>query len=54
VVVSTEDEKIAEVSKKFGAEIIKRPNYLATDTAKTIDVFSHTLKFFSKKNTFPM
>lgn len=53
VVVSTEDEKIAEVSKKFGAEIIKRPNYLATNTAKMIDVFSHTLKFFSKKKYIP-
>ena len=39
VVVSTDDEKIAEVSKSVGAEIpFIRPDELATDTAKTTDV----------------
>ena len=39
LVVSTDDEKIAEVSKSEGAEIpFIRPDELATDTAKTTDV----------------
>ena len=44
VYVSSDDKKILEISKKFGAEIIKRPKKYATDKAKTIDVLKHTLK----------
>lgn len=41
IIVSTDDKKIAEVSKKYGAEIIKRPKFLAGDKAKTIDAVFH-------------
>ncbi|PKP59014.1 CMP-N-acetlyneuraminic acid synthetase, partial [Candidatus Atribacteria bacterium HGW-Atribacteria-1] len=38
VVVSTEDEEIAEISKKYGAEIpFFRPKDLATDKSLVID-----------------
>lgn len=33
VAVSTEDEEIAEVAARYGAEIVLRPSALATDTA---------------------
>ena len=33
VVVSTDSDKIAEIAMKAGAEVLKRPDYLATDTA---------------------
>ena len=42
VVVSTEDNEIARVSKRFGAEVpFMRPEELATDEALTIDVTKH-------------
>ena len=45
VVVSTEDNEIARVSKRFGAEVpFMRPKNLATDTATTVDVLIHSVK----------
>lgn len=47
VVVSTEDEEIAEISKKYGAEVpFLRPKELARDESTTIDVILHTLNWF--------
>ena len=45
VIVSTEDKKIARISKKFGAEIpFIRPKNLATGTIPVGDVFLHAIK----------
>ena len=45
VVVSTEDKKIARISKKLGAEIpFIRPKNLATGTIPVGDVFLHAIK----------
>lgn len=38
VIVSTDSDEIAEVAKKYGAEVDKRPAHLATDEATTIAV----------------
>lgn len=44
VIVSTDSFEIAEISKKYGAEIpFMRPSHLATDNAKSIDVFNYTI-----------
>jgi CMP-N-acetylneuraminic acid synthetase len=43
-IVSTEDKEIAEVSKKYGAEVLERPKELATDEATTLSVLQHILK----------
>lgn len=43
VIVSTEDQEIAEVSKRYGAEVIQRPPELAIDTAQSIDVILHAM-----------
>lgn len=43
-VVSTEDSKIAEVARKYGAEVIGRPPELATDEASTLSVLQDVLK----------
>jgi CMP-N-acetylneuraminic acid synthetase len=44
VVVSTEDEEIAEISKKWGAEIpFLRPKELASDASGIWDVISYTI-----------
>jgi len=45
VIVSTEDDKIASISRKFGAEVpFRRPRELSTDTATMEDVLVHGLK----------
>jgi len=50
VVVSTDNQKIANLAKSFGAEIpFVRPKYLAVSSAKTIDVVKHTLKTLKNK-----
>ena len=43
-IVSTEDEKIAEISRKYGAEVIDRPLELATDETSTLSVLQDVLK----------
>jgi N-acylneuraminate cytidylyltransferase len=42
-VVSTEDREIAEIARKYGAEVLERPQALATDTATTLSVVQHVL-----------
>jgi N-acylneuraminate cytidylyltransferase/CMP-N,N'-diacetyllegionaminic acid synthase len=48
LIVSTEDDDIAEVSKKYGADVIRRPSELATDTATTQDVIINCLEQLKK------
>lgn len=48
VVVSSDDEEILQISKKFGAETIKRPDILASDTATTFDAIKHTIDSLEK------
>lgn len=43
VLVSSDDEEILNLSKQHGAEIIKRPNELASDSATTFDAVKHAL-----------
>lgn len=43
-IVSTEDKEIDRIVKRFGVRVVKRPEELATDWAKTIDVFLDVLR----------
>ena len=43
VMVSTDDPEIARVSASFGAQVIRRPGELATNTASSVDVLLHLL-----------
>jgi len=48
VIVSTDDEVIAEVARQWGASVpFLRPARLATDTASSIDVVLHTLDYLA-------
>jgi len=47
VVVSSDDEEILIISKQYGADIIKRPDELANDTASTFDTLKHTIEKLS-------
>ena len=50
IIVSTDDKEIAEVAKKYGAEVpFIRPAELATDSADAMDVVIHALKWFKNK-----
>ena len=42
-VVSTDDDSIAEISKAHGAEVIKRPAELASDTSLVKDAMKHAV-----------
>jgi len=52
VVVSTDDEKIAETARKYGAEVIKRPPDLATDTASTESALLHALHYLEAQENY--
>ena len=44
ILVSTDDEEIAEISQKWGADVpFLRPVEFATDTAKAVAVVKHAL-----------
>jgi CMP-N-acetylneuraminic acid synthetase len=43
-VVSTDDDKIADISKAHGAQVIKRPNELARDASLVIDAIRYTVR----------
>lgn len=42
--LSTEDEKIKNMSLKYGCKVINRPKYLSKDSSKTINVIQHAIK----------
>ncbi len=44
IVVSTDDDEIAAVSKSFGAEVVKRPDELSGDRSLVKDAIIHTVK----------
>jgi len=43
VTVSSDDDEILNISKKYGANIVKRPDELASDTATSFDAIKHTI-----------
>ena len=52
-IVSTDSEEIAEVSRKYGAEVIMRPAGLATDSAQSEPVLLHVVEEFEKQGFVP-
>ena len=52
VVVSTEDEEIAEISKKYGAEVITRPQELAQDDTPSLPVFQHAINYLEEMEDY--
>ena len=50
VMVSTDDKKIAEISKQHGANVpFLRPSELASDTATTFDAVKHTIDYYKNE-----
>jgi len=52
VIVSTEDREIAKISKKYGAEVIKRPIELAKDDSSTTEVIKHTITTLNENEKY--
>lgn len=48
--VSSDNKKILNLAKKFGAKIIIRPKYLASDKANSDDAWLHAVKHIEKTN----
>ena len=53
VFVSTDDEEIAQISKEYHGEVIKRPNGLAKDDSPTIDAVIHVLDTLQREKDSP-
>ncbi|WP_424355974.1 cytidylyltransferase domain-containing protein [Methanobacterium sp. MBAC-LM] len=53
VIVSTEDQEIANISKEYGAEVIERPEKLALDDSSTIDAVFHSINHLKMENYTP-
>jgi N-acylneuraminate cytidylyltransferase len=53
VIVSTDDQGIADVAKSFGAEVpFLRPAEFATDNAKSLGLLRHALDWFRGKENY--
>ncbi|MCJ7824911.1 MAG: acylneuraminate cytidylyltransferase, partial [Anaerolineales bacterium] len=53
VIVSTDDEEIAEISRAYGAEVpFLRPTSLAGDETVDLPVFKHTLEWLAEKESY--
>ena len=52
VCVSTDSENIGSIASKFGAEVLFRPNTLATDNSTVVEVCLWHLNEFSTENLF--
>jgi CMP-N,N'-diacetyllegionaminic acid synthase len=51
--VSSENDKIIEISENYGAEIIKRPSNLSQDDSSSIDVILHSLNYLKENDKLP-
>lgn len=53
VVVSTDDKEIAEISRRYGAEVpFLRPKELAEDLTPDLPVFQHALRWLKEKEDY--
>lgn len=53
VIVSTDNQEIARISKKYGAEVpFLRPSEFATDTAPDYGVFKHAMEWFENNEGY--
>tara|TARA_B100000035_G_C21022338_1_gene564601 strand:+ start:470 stop:1156 length:687 start_codon:yes stop_codon:yes gene_type:complete len=50
VFVSSDDKRILDISKKYGAEIIYRPKHLSQDNSSELSAWKHAVNYLGKKN----
>jgi len=49
IFVSTDDDEIKCIAKKFGAEVIDRPEELASDKAPELEAWRHAISYLKEK-----
>lgn len=54
IVVSTDGEPIAVEAEAAGAEVIRRPDHLGSDTANVVDVIAHALAVLAEEGFSPV
>lgn len=52
IIVSTDSDEIAEISRNFGAEVIKRPAEFAQDDSPTEDALIHVLDVLKERESY--
>lgn len=52
VIVSTDDDEIADIAKSFKAEVIKRPSDLAGDFSRDIEFHTHALNYLQNAENY--
>ncbi|OGZ33197.1 MAG: hypothetical protein A2V69_01565 [Candidatus Portnoybacteria bacterium RBG_13_40_8] len=52
VIVSTEDKEIKEISKRYKAEVVKRPKKLSGDTTPMQSVLEHIISYLKKHGNY--
>ncbi len=52
IIVSTEDSQIAEIARKYGAEVIDRPVALAQDDTPSRPVYQHVIRYLEETEGF--
>jgi CMP-N-acetylneuraminic acid synthetase len=52
IVVSTEDKKIAEVSRNYGIQVVDRPIEYSTDTAPIEWALRHAVRYFEENEKY--
>lgn len=53
IVVSTDSDRIAASAEAEGAEVLRRPDDLASDTANVVDVIAHALETLHQQGFYP-
>ena len=53
IVLSTDDDGIAEAAKEHGIETIKRPAEMATDEARIQECLIYTVEFLKEEEGYP-
>ena len=49
IVVTSDSDKILDIAKTYNIKTIKRPDFLASDTATTFDAIKHTIESLKEK-----
>lgn len=53
LIVSTDDENIAKIARKFGSDVVMRPAHLAGDKSPTISTINHVIEILSLNSYIP-
>ena len=52
IVISTDDEKIAEVARKYDVQVVKRPKEYSTDRAPIEQALRHVVRFLKREEGY--